>query len=198
MSATPQQPIRAVSPQAIRLEDGVVLLRPLQSSDAEDLMKSVDARMIEFTTISVSSPEDYTLPMAENFISAREGESGLVRWAITEPSKFGGRYCGNIGFRYDPNSPDPHQGSLGYNTSPWARGRGLQSRAVRLVTSYLFSQGFHRIELRARIDNTASRWVAEKAGYSFEGYARDAELSNGKYYDHAVYSALSTDSEYRS
>ena len=140
MSTAPEDSIRIAT-----LKEDIVLLRPMKAGDAEDLVKSVDARMIEFTTLPVSRPQEYTLPMAEEFISRGKAEKGVLRWALTEPAKFGNRYCGNIEFRYDSRSHDPHQGSLGYNTSPWARSRGLQSRAVRLVTKYLFSQGFHRI-----------------------------------------------------
>lgn len=185
----------ANSLHATELSDEVIRLRPLEITDARDLSKSVDARMVEFTRVPVASPSDYTVEMAEEFIAYLNNHEHAVAWALTEPLNSGDRYCGNIEFRVDPINP--HTGSLGYNSAPWARGRGLQSRAVRLATRYLFELEFHRVELRARVDNHASRWVAEKAQFTFEGYARGAEFSRGEYHDLAVYSALATDPAFR-
>jgi RimJ/RimL family protein N-acetyltransferase len=39
-------------------------------------------------------------------------------------------------------------------------------------------------------DNAASRRVAEKAGYQFEGIARGAWYNRGKHHDVAVYAVL--------
>ena len=190
MTSSATNPIEAVA-----LSDDVLTLRPLRNTDAKDLSKSVDARMVEFTRVPVSSPRDYTIEMAEEFINYLNNRHGSVAWALTEPINSGDRYCGSIEFRVDPINS--HTGSLGYNSAPWARGRGLQSRAVRLVAGYLFEAGFHRVEMRARVDNVASRWVAEKAHLTFEGFARGAERSRDEYHDLAVYSALATDPAYR-
>ena len=59
---------------------------------------------------------------------------------------------------------------LGYNTAPWARGRGLTTRAVRLVTSYALARGIQHLELPVAEGNAASRRVAEKAGYTLAGF----------------------------
>ena len=73
----------------------------------------------------------------------------------------GGRYAGNIELR--PG------GVLGYNTAPWARGRGLTLRAVRLITQRAVTDGVSRLEIHVAEGNAESRSVAQRAGYTYDG-----------------------------
>lgn len=82
-----------------------------------------------------------------------------------------GRYCGNIALRV---AEEQAAGELGYCTAPWARGRGLTTRAVRLVTDHAFAHGLRELVLRAAVDNAASRRVAEAAGFTFVDETPDA------------------------
>lgn len=166
------------------LTDGMLMLRPLRASDAEDVYQAcLDERMQHFTQV----PAQYTLDMAKEFSSE---QTQVLRLAL-EHESFGSRYCGTIEARLeDPCIPEL---SLGYSTAPWARGYGLQTAAVRLITQYCFSLGVHRIVIQAAVDNTASRHVAESAGYQFEGIARHAENVKGRLVDLATYARLSTD-----
>ena len=66
---------------------------------------------------------------------------------------------------------------------------------MRAVTQHAHEAGIHRVELRAAVDNHASRRVAERAGFRLEGICRDAELLRGEYNDLAVYSHLATDAD---
>jgi RimJ/RimL family protein N-acetyltransferase len=53
------------------------------------------------------------------------------------------------------------------------RGKGFATDAVRLMTRYLFDRKkTNRIRLIIHPDNVASKRVAEKCGYRFEGTAR--------------------------
>lgn len=72
------------------------------------------------------------------------------------------------------------------------RGKGYTTEALQLFTAYLFDikQNIHRIEVHADVDNTGSRRVAEKAGYTFEAIKRDAVFVRGGYRDLALYSIL--------
>lgn len=66
---------------------------------------------------------------------------------------------------------------LAYWTVPVARGRGLCTRAVTVVTRWAMDEwGFHRIELEHATANHASCRVAEKAGFEAEGIRRSAWL----------------------
>lgn len=97
--------------------------------------------------------------------------------------------CGYHGFDRSNRST-----SLGYWLSEPAQGHGLMTRSVRALCRHAFDEReVHRVELRAATANARSRAVAERAGFTLEGIARDAEQLYGRFVDHAVYSRLSTD-----
>lgn len=142
-------------------------LRAITIHDAEDIyLTCIDADMQRFTTI----PANYTREMATQFAS----EVTDSRWAITTP-EFGDRYCGNIELR----TIDATTADIGYSTSPWARGRGLQTAALQQVVEIARERGFQNLYLWADVDNAASRRVAEKAGFSFEGLDSERQCREG-------------------
>ena len=58
--------------------------------------------------------------------------------------------------------------SLSYGVAPYARGRGIASRAVRLAAEWALAQGgFDRVELKIARSHYESQRVAEKAGFRF-------------------------------
>lgn len=146
----------------------------------DDLLISVtDELTVRFTHV----PDPYTKDHLREFLAAPP--TGVTRYAIVLDA----RYAGNIELR----STSGHVAELGYTTAPWARGRGVMTHAVRAVTQSAHAAGIHRVELRAAVDNHASRRVAQRAGFTFEGISRHAELLRGKYNDLAVYSHLAAD-----
>ena len=75
--------------------------------------------------------------------------------------------------------------------APAARGRGVASAAVRALSAWAFSElKLERLQLSIRPDNVASRRVAEKVGYAYEGTLRSSKLIRGRRVDAAVYSLL--------
>jgi RimJ/RimL family protein N-acetyltransferase len=76
-----------------------------------------------------------------------------------------------------------------------ARGRGLATRAVRLVARWAFDQlGIQRIELRVHPQNMASRRVAERAGFSREGIERASRAwPDGTRFDSILFSLIPGD-----
>ena len=76
-----------------------------------------------------------------------------------------------------------------------ARGRGLATRAVRLVTRWAFDElGIERIELRVHAENVASRRVAERAGFTREGVERASRAwPDGTRFDSILFSLIAAD-----
>jgi ribosomal-protein-serine acetyltransferase len=71
-------------------------------------------------------------------------------------------------------------------------GKGLMTEALRAVCDFGFEiVDLHRIELRAALDNVASRRVAEKVGFEERGILRECTFMDGRYVDAAVYDLLS-------
>jgi RimJ/RimL family protein N-acetyltransferase len=86
------------------------------------------------------------------------------------------------------------EGELGYVMAPAARGRGVASRAVGLLTGWgLDALGLHRIELRIEPVNAASSRVAERNGYRFEGVLRSVAFKEGLRSDVGIWSRLASD-----
>lgn len=73
------------------------------------------------------------------------------------------------------------------------RGKGYTTEAVNLFCNYLFlSKKITRLEIRCSKENVASRRVAEKTGFTFEGTSKSAFRRAGKLYDCELY-ALTID-----
>lgn len=72
-----------------------------------------------------------------------------------------------------------------------SRNKGFVTEAVSLFVKYLFSsQMINRIQLLVSPLNLASKRVAEKCGFKFEGIARGATFHKSKNQDVEVYSIL--------
>lgn len=64
------------------------------------------------------------------------------------------------------------------------RGKGYTTEAIRLFTKYLFNlKPIERLEIHLLKENLASRRVAEKCGFKYEGLKRKAIFKRGQYCD---------------
>jgi len=71
------------------------------------------------------------------------------------------------------------------------RDRGIMTEALSLFNYLLFAvKKINRLEARIMSGNGASKRMAEKCGYRFEGVAREAVFHLGAYRDMEVYSLL--------
>lgn len=143
------------------LGDGVVTLRAARPDDVDDVVAmGTDPECTRWTTM----PAPYERHHAEGWISemspAGWHDDTAWAWAID----VGGRFPGNLAVRSGP-PPD-----VGYAVAPWARGRGLALRAVRLATRWAFD---HRdlpvIHWTCLTGNLASWRVAHACGFTFHG-----------------------------
>lgn len=83
---------------------------------------------------------------------------------------------------------------VAYAVAPAARGFGLAAEAVDgLAIALLLEHGFQRVELRVVPGNTASRRVAEKAGFTYEGLLRSAGHLHSGRVDLEVWSLVAAD-----
>jgi len=79
-------------------------------------------------------------------------------------------------------------GHIGYWIDRNYINRGYMTQAVELVTDFAFnSLILHRIEINLRPENIASRRVAEKAGYIFEGERARYLHIDGNWRDHICF-----------
>jgi RimJ/RimL family protein N-acetyltransferase len=177
----------------LSLSDGVVALRPWRNADAPELVSSLDgedgvARYIELI------PQPYTEEHAASFLAdaARRWADGSANLFAVEDAATGG-LVGSIGVRWN-DARD--LGEIGYWLRAEARGRGLTTRALVLMSRWALSlPGVGRVQLRAEPENVASCRVAEKAGFRREAVLRAALWHERlqRHVDHAMYSLLPRD-----
>jgi RimJ/RimL family protein N-acetyltransferase len=86
------------------------------------------------------------------------------------------------------------QGEIGYVVGAAARGRGVATRTLQLLTEWGFSElGLERIELWIDTTNPGSERVAERAGYVREGVLRSYWFKEDIRRDFAIWSRLRGD-----
>lgn len=77
-------------------------------------------------------------------------------------------------------------------------GKGYTTEAVNLLVDYLFGRKrVNRMQLNIHPDNGASRRIAEKCGFTFEGVMRECWFHQGTYHDLEIWSLLRSEAEIR-
>ena len=83
---------------------------------------------------------------------------------------------------------------IGYWTMPEHRSRGFMSQALAILSKWvLLEQGFVRVEVRIAVENLSSQRVAEKAGFTREGIARQAGRVHAGRVDLVIFSRVISD-----
>lgn len=168
------------------LTDRVVTLRPWRQDDAAEIVACLDGEP-DIAQWLDQVPQPYTLANALTYIAGMDREQSF---AVTDAES--GRVLGSIGLAH----PQDGVSEIGYWIREDARGRGLMTRALVLVSrAALAREGVERVQLRADVENLPSRRVAEKAGFQLEGVLRSAHWSErlGRRQDWAIYSLLPGD-----
>ena len=168
--------------------DGVVALEPWREDDAAELVACLDGDE-EIGRWLDQIPQPYTVADALAFF----GGLGETSYAVVDASS--GRLLGGIGLRWSEDVAE-----AGYWAREDARGRGVTTRALVLVSALAFEQGAARVQLRADVENEPSRRVAEKAGFTAEGVLRDAHWNPrlGRRQSWVMYSLLPAEAPRRS
>lgn len=173
----------------VTLSAGDLMLRPVRATDAERVAEScVDP----VTQAWLPLPDPYTLDHARWFCTTFTADQQATGLGIVRGVELAGRLAGMIDLKRTDWRARTTE--VGYWAAPWARGRGVTTRAVSLLSRWaLLEQGFQRVELRAATGNLASQRVAEKAGFQREGVARNAGFVHAGRVDLVVYSLVPAD-----
>ena len=172
------------------LSDDAVVLRPWSSSDAVFMAEASRDQAIErYNGPSPASVADAITVIERIKQSWRtfevEGDPTGAAFAIVDAAL--GEPVGMCGIDHW-SSTDVAQ--FGYWLAPGARGRGLATRAVTLMTSWLFKLGAARVFLMIQSENVASASVARRAGFTWEGTLRAYDVWKGQRKDVDVFAAL--------
>ena len=164
----------------MRLKDGDVAVRPLVEPDAAALATAARDPLVPYYT---SVPDGYTEEHAREFI-ARGGNDFAIVDANTD------EILGVIGFVL----MDHARGHFGYWVGKAARGRGVATRALRLLARWAAEEhDLARLQLIVEPENLASIRVAERAGFRREARLRSYVELRGARRDVYMYALLRED-----
>lgn len=165
------------------LTDGVVVLRAALPTDLGAITRACQDTDSQRWTTALPFPytEDDARWFVEESVPRDWANARAVTWAVTgvdEPQE----WAGSMSVRLLDREDD--LGDVGYLTAPWARGQGWTTRALTLACRFGFGPWrLDRLEWRALIGNDASRRVAEKVGFRFEGVQRSRLVRRGERLD---------------
>src|SRR5919198_3378091 len=111
----------------MELHDGEIELRPWREEDAPAVYEA--CQDVEIQQWIPVIPRPYTMDDALAFVTGEAVPDITHSLAITER----GEVVGAIGLRVNDQS---RTGNIGYWSAPHARGRGITTRALRLVSRF--------------------------------------------------------------
>lgn len=162
------------------LADDLVELRPWRDGDVHAL-SGADEYSAEIEHLDTQQPQRWI----ENQGRFRASGRG---WSFAIVERASGEVAGGIGIahRHPPGAAEP-----GYWLLPEQRGKGLATRATRLVCAWVFEeQGIARVQASVEPWNEASQRVLERVGFQREGLLRSYASWRGSRQDVYLYSLL--------
>lgn len=113
-----------------------------------------------------------------SFLLFRRGDEGLLGGITLSNVRRGVAQCASLGY---------------WIGEPHAR-KGYMTEAIGSLLDFAFGElDLNRVEAACLPNNTASRGLLQKCGFSEEGYARSYLRINGRWHDHQLYAILRGD-----
>lgn len=182
----------------VTLDGEHVRLRAWRADDASRVVEGCSDERAQ-TWLS-GLPDPYTLEHADAYIRFCRGQAALGTGLYLAMARPDDDVCVGSVAVMKLGGLDPTTGEVGYWAHPEARGQGMMTEAVRLITTHAFRPtaegglGLRRLVLKAAAGNGASQHVAEANGFQRTGQQRQAERLDDAHYDDLVdFDRLATD-----
>lgn len=170
------------------IETNRLILRPFAHTDSVSMLKNwiADERVQFMYAEPVYTTEPEVKELLDKYIGSYEKED-YYRWAIME--KESGECIGQIAyFLVDSKN---HFAEIEYCIGVAFQRKGYATEAAKAVIHYGFEQiRLHKVQICVRPNNTPSKQVIEKCGFTYEGTLRDYFYMNGGYEGRMYYSIL--------
>jgi ribosomal-protein-serine acetyltransferase len=170
----------------LEFSSGEMALRRFKTADLAELVEFGNDSL---TQLWLPIPNPYTEEHAKWFIDEYAKELFASGHGLLRAIDLNGRFGGSI----DVKKADwaARTCEISYWSAPWVRGRGLMTVALKILAEWVLSdQGMERVEVRVATENIASQRVAEKAGFTREGIARNAGFTHTGRVDLVIYSMV--------
>jgi RimJ/RimL family protein N-acetyltransferase len=169
------------------LSDGDIRLEPLTVEHAAGMdALARDQDVARFTRVPEPVPDGFGGLWVERYTRGRDDGTN-AGFAIVDSES--GDFLGFMALV--KLNLETQEAEAGYIVASRARGRGVATRGLRLLTAWAFDElPLERIELLIDVENSPSAVVAQRCGYSREGVLRWTYLKPGLRSDTIVYSML--------
>lgn len=166
-------------PQPVLVVSDELVLRPWTRADAPMVIDAFrdpatrhwHARSVE----SVAEAEELIAGYTEGWRTETN-----ATWAVATAA---GEALGRMALKMTAGGMEHGEAEIAYWMRAAARGRGAATSALRVLTTWAFGIGFHRLHLQHSVENAVSCRVAEKTGYALEGTLRSAVLHPDGWHD---------------
>jgi RimJ/RimL family protein N-acetyltransferase len=147
-----------------------------------------DPEVLRFTRIEEPAPDGFAREWIAAYESGRRDGSREGFAAVDGDGGF-------LGLGLAPEiDREAGELELGYIVAKGARGRGVATEILRLLTRWAFDEvAAQRAYLIIDIENAASARVAERCGYQLEGVMRSIHVKQGRRADAGLWSRLPGD-----
>lgn len=175
------------------MHDDHVRLRPLRGEDAPALFEAIRESIDMLVPWMPWCHSSYSLEEAQAWIrSSHDAWQSRSEFSFAVLAVGSDRMLGVCGLNWI--EWPALRANLGYWVRTSEAGRGVATRAARLLAQFAFAQlGMERIEIVAAIDNQASQQVAIKLGAQREGLARRRVRIRQIQHDALVFSLVRQD-----
>ncbi len=170
-----------------RLTDGVVVLRPLREDDRAAVLETMRDEHVRRWLNMPGAPGDGDFATLLRTVRDGAATGDRIDLCVTVDGEDVPVGAGVAARRHRENY------ELAYLAGERGRGRGLMTRAVRLLCDWLFAEGVGRLELRTHPDNVESQRLAERCGFTREGRERRSIWLHGRREDALLWSLLPDD-----
>jgi RimJ/RimL family protein N-acetyltransferase len=169
------------------ITDGVVVLRELREDDRAVVLSTMRDAVVAKWLNMPAAPSDRDFDSLLRLSRDGRVSGERIDYTVTEAGSDVSLGAVIASRRHRDNY------EVAYLAREEGRGRGVMTRAVRLLCDWLFDEGVGRIELRTHPDNAASQKLAQRAGFRREGLERRSIWLHSERHDAIVWSLLPND-----
>lgn len=176
-----------MKPRTLRVDEHLAL-HPRDPADAPDMLALVEGHRADLRAWLPWVDTTRTLPEVKRYAQFAQAQM-QARIAFDYAIRYEGALVGAIGLHAIDYANRSTQ--MGYWLGPLARGRGIATRAAAALVEHAFGElEIQRLEIRCVTENAASRAVAERLGFTFEGTLAQAYFLHGAFRDIALYARV--------